>query len=183
MQPGDSWVHLLQRSKPLIAAVNGVAVGVGATLTLPMDFRIASENARFGFIFARMGVVPELGSSHLLAQLVGLGAALDLCLTARMVDAEESLRLGLVSRVVPPERLLDEAVALAETVVALPEPQLLLIKQLFARNASDPDMDAVLRRESEALRDAYASPEFKEAVTAFMEKRTPDYRAARAALR
>src|SRR5919197_722584 len=69
--PGDSWVHLLQRSKPVIAAINGVAMGVGATQVLPADIRIAAEGARFGFIFAKMGLVPELASTYLLAQLVG----------------------------------------------------------------------------------------------------------------
>ncbi len=175
---GDSWVHLLQRSKPVIAAVNGAAVGVGLTQILPADIRIASEQAHFGAFFVRMGVVPELASSYFLAQLTGLGAALEMCLTGRMVDAPEALRLGLVSKVVPADRLLDEALALAESVAALPGPQLRMIKDLFARNAADIDLDAVLAREGEALRTAYATPEFREAVTAFMEKRQPNFRAA-----
>lgn len=179
-RPGESWVHLLRRSKPVIAAVNGVAVGVGATHVLPADIRIAAESARFGFVFVRMGVVPELASTHYLVQLVGLGPALELCLTARMIDAAEALRLGLVSRVVPDDRLLDEALALGDEIAALPPTQLRLAKQLLHANAVEQDLDAVLAREGEALRQAYASPEFREAVTAFMEKRRPDFRTARA---
>ena len=182
MRAGESWVHVLQRSKPIIAAVNGVAVGVGMTQILPADIRIAAEGARFGALFARMGLVPELASSYFLAQIVGLGAALEMCLTARMVDAGEALRLGLVSRVVPAERLLDEALDLARTIAALPGPQLRMVKRLFAHNATEGDIDAVLARESEALQQAYRTPEFREAVTAFMEKRQPNFRAAAGSL-
>lgn len=176
MRTGDNWVQLLRGSKPIVAAVNGVAVGVGLTHILPADIRIAGRSARFGAIFARMGVVPELASTYYLAQIVGLGAAQELCLTARMIDADEALRLGLVSRVVDDERLLDEAFALAENIATLPGPQLRLIKSLFTRNAVEPDLEAVMARESEALRQAYDTPEFREAVMAFAEKRQPNFR-------
>lgn len=177
-QRGDSWVHLLQGSKPVIAAVNGVAVGIGLTQILPADIRIAAESARFGAIFARMGVVPELASTYFLAQVVGLGAALEMCLTARMVDAAEAKHIGLVTRVVPDAQLMDEALALANSIATLPPTQLRLAKRLFAANAVEQDIDAVMAREGEALGQAYASPEFREAVSAFMEKRTPDFRAS-----
>lgn len=173
----ESWVRVVRRAKPTIAAINGVAVGVGLTHVLPADIRIAAESARFGAIFARMGLVPELASSYYLAQLVGLGAAQELCLTARIIDADEARDLGLVSKVVPDEHLLDEAFALAASIAALPGPQLRMIKELFDQNAADPDTDAVQARESEALQRAYATPEFREAVTAFSEKRQPDFRA------
>lgn len=173
---GSSWVHLIRGSKPVIAAVNGVAVGVGVTHILPADIRIASEQARFGFLFVKAGVVPELASSFFLPQLVGLAAAQELCLTARMIDAQEALRLGLVSKVVPPAALLDEAVALGETIAALPPDQIRMTKELFTRNAAETDLDLVMRREGEALQRSYASPDFKEAVAAFMEKRTPNFR-------
>jgi enoyl-CoA hydratase/carnithine racemase len=169
----ENIVALIRRSKPVIAAVNGVAVGVGVTHILPADIRIASENARFGFIFVRMGVVPELASTYYLSQIVGLAAAQELCLTAKMIDAAEALRLGLVSKVVAPERLVDEAVAVGAEIAALPPLQVRLTKQLFTRNATDADTAAVMAREGEALATAYASPEFKEAVSAFMEKRQP----------
>ncbi len=174
---GDSWVHLLQQSKPVIAAVNGVAVGIGLTQVLPADIRIAGESARFGAVFAKMGVVPELASTYFLAQIVGLGAALEMCLTARMVDAAEAKQIGLVSRVVPDAQLMEEALTLANSIAALPPTQLQLAKRLFSANAVEQDLDAVISREGEALGQAYASPEFREAVTAFMEKRQPDFRA------
>ncbi|MGH2588703.1 MAG: enoyl-CoA hydratase/isomerase family protein [Dehalococcoidia bacterium] len=164
-------VTLLRRSKPVIAAVNGPAVGIGVTHILPADIRIASEAARFGFYFVRMGAVPELASTYYLAQIVGLGAAQELCLRASMIDAQEAYRLGLVSRVVPAERLLEEALALGEEIAALPGPQLRMTKELFNRNATDMDVQADMAREGEALQKAYASPEFKEAVAAFMERR------------
>jgi len=181
MAAGDSWVHVLRKAKPVIAAVNGVAVGVGLTHILPADVRIAAAGARFGCLFVRMGVVPELASTYYLSQLVGLGAAQELSLTARLFEADEALRLGLVSRVVPGDQLLDEALTLGETIAALPGPQLRLTKELFTRNATDPDLDAVLGREMRALGDAYGTPEFREAVSAFVEKRQPDFRRAAAA--
>jgi 2-(1,2-epoxy-1,2-dihydrophenyl)acetyl-CoA isomerase len=177
---GDSWVHVLRKAKPVVVAVNGVAVGLGLSQILPADIRIASESARFGLFFVRAGVVPELASTYFLSQIVGLGAAQELTLTARMFDAQEALRLGLVSRVVPDEQLLDAALELAGTIAALPGPQLRLTKQLFTRNAADTDIDAVIAREGEALAQAYKTPEFREAVTSFMEKRPPDFRSARA---
>jgi enoyl-CoA hydratase/carnithine racemase len=170
-EPSDNWVTLVRQSKPVIAAVNGPAVGIGVTHILPADIRIASASARFGFLFVRMGVLPELASTYYLAQIVGLGAAQELCLRASMIDAQEAYRLGLVSRVVPAERLLDDALALAEEIAALPGPQLRMTKDLFNRNATDMDLQADMAREGEALQKAYASPEFREAVTAFMERR------------
>lgn len=171
-RPADeNIVQVIRQAKPVIAAVNGVAVGVGLTHILPADVRIASQAARFGFLFVKMGVLPELASTYYLSQIVGLAAAQELCLTARMIDAQEALRLGLVSRVVPGEQLLDEALALGETIAALPRPQVRMTKELFNHNATDMDIAAVMGREGEALQQAYASPEFREAVTAFMERR------------
>jgi 2-(1,2-epoxy-1,2-dihydrophenyl)acetyl-CoA isomerase len=170
-EPADGWVPLVRRSKPVIVAVNGASVGVGVTHILPCDIRIASEAARFGFYFVRMGAVPELASPYFLSQIVGLGAAQELCLRARMIDAQEALRLGLVSAVVPADRLLDEALAIAEEIAALPGPQLRMTKDLFNRGATDMDVLGNMAREGEALKQAYASPEFKEAVSAFMERR------------
>jgi enoyl-CoA hydratase/carnithine racemase len=167
----DNIVAVIRRAKPVIAAVNGPAVGVGVTHFLPADIRIASEAARFGFYFVRMGALPELASTYYLSQIVGLGAAQELCLRARMIDAQEALRLGLVSQVVPADRLLDEALALGEEIAALPGPQLRMTKALFDRNATDLDVQADMAREGEALQKAYASPEFKQAVAAFMERR------------
>ena len=103
--------------KPVIAAVNGPAVGIGATLTLPMDIRIAAESARFGFVFARVGIVPEAASSWFLPRVVGISQAMEWVATGRVFDAAEALRGRLVSRVVPDTELLPTAYALAREIV------------------------------------------------------------------
>src|SRR5439155_11301699 len=102
--------------KPIIAAINGVAVGVGATLPMQWDIRIAAESARIGFVFVRRGVVPEALSTWTLPRVVGMSRAAELLMTGRIVDAREALALGLVSRVVPDDQLLPTARALAAEV-------------------------------------------------------------------
>ncbi|HME70630.1 MAG TPA: enoyl-CoA hydratase-related protein [Myxococcota bacterium] len=171
-----SWVHLARESKPLIAAVNGVAVGVGLTMILPFDLIVASERARFGMFFVKMGLVPELASTHYLVQRVGFAMASEMCLSGRLVEAEEAVAHGLANRVVPAEKLVDEALAQADAIAANPDRQLRMIKQLLTRNGSDPDLDAVMKREFELLRACYTSPEHSEAIAAFTEKRTPKFR-------
>lgn len=173
--PGN-WVAFCQGvTKPLIAAINGPAVGVGITQVLPFDIRIASENARIGMFFVRMGLVPELASSHFLSQLVGTGRAMEWCLTGRMVDAAEAREAGLVTEVVAPEALVDRAVALGNEVAALPGETIARVKRLLIENAVEGDLKTVLQRENVALAQARASAEHREAVTAFLEKRAPDF--------
>jgi len=104
--------------KPIIAAINGAAVGMGVTVTLLCDIRIAAQSARFCLRFTELGVVPEFASAYMLPRIVGLGRAMDLCLTARTIDAAEALALGLVNRVVPDERLLPAALELAGNLAA-----------------------------------------------------------------
>ena len=106
-------IGFYQQSKPIICAINGPAIGVGLTMTLTMDLRIASDQARFSMRFVRMGIVPEASSTLYLPQIVGLSNALELSLTGRIIDAQEALRYGLVSRVVPHDQLLPETMALA----------------------------------------------------------------------
>ncbi len=163
------------RAKPIVCAINGPAVGVGITHTLACDARIASERARFSFRFIKVGLTPEAGSSWLLPRVVGLTTALELCLTGRLFEAEEALRLGLVGRVVPHDDLLDAAMALAGEMAANPAPQLSLIKEVLHRNAVEPDMEEALRREAQTLWQAAATPEHREAVAAFLEKRPPRF--------
>ncbi len=170
------WVHLVRESKPLVAAVNGVAVGVGLTLILPFDLILASESARFGMFFVKMGLVPELASTHWLVQRMGFAAASEMCLSGRLVGAEEAAARGLANRVVPASDLLDAAFADAEAIAANPDRQLRMIKGLLTRNGSDPDLDAVMRREFDLLRECYTTPEHREAVAAFTEKRAPRFR-------
>lgn len=175
--PSD-WVNLLRRSKPIIAAVNGASVGVGATMILPCDVIIAARRAKFGMAFVRMGVVPELASSHFLVQRMGLGRASEMCLTGRLYPAEEAFEMGLIDRLVEDDELLDRAMELATAIAANPAPQLRWVKELLTANGSETDLTKVQQREMALLAQAYASPEHKEAVAAFLEKREPDYRRA-----
>lgn len=176
----SDWVGLLRRSKPIIAAVNGASVGVGATMILPADIIIAAESAKFGMAFVKMGVVPELASSHFLVQRMGIGRASEMCLTGRLYPAREAFEMGLVDRLVDDDQLLTSAQELAASIAANPAPQLMWVKELLTENGCETDLAMVQKREMERLAKAYVSPEHKEAVAAFLEKRKPDYqRAAR----
>ena len=168
---GHNFTTFLRNSKPTVAAVNGYAVGVGLTMILPCDVRIASTAAQLSIRFIKMGLMPELGSTRLLAQLVGLGNATEMCLTGRMVPADEALRIGLVSAVTDPEALLPAALAKAEEIASNSTPAVMMIKELLRKNPLDPDLDAVMEREG--LRDQIARrlPDHAEAVAAFLGKR------------
>jgi enoyl-CoA hydratase/carnithine racemase len=176
MPAGLDWVRLCRGAKPLVAAVNGAAVGVGMTMILPFDVIVASEKARFGMLFIKVGLVPELASSHLLTARVGLGKASEMCLSGRIYAAPEAAACGLVDRLVEPDKLLDAAFEIAREIAANPAPQLRMIKQLLTQNACDTDLDRVQRRESEMIRECWKSPEHKEAVAAFLEKRPAKFR-------
>ena len=170
--PGDSqWVKLLRESKPIVAAINGVAVGIGITMMLPADVIIASEKARIGLFFVRMGLVPELASTHFLVQRVGFALAIEMCLTGKMYESPEFVGTGLVNKVVPHDELLDEALAIADDIAANSAPSLLMIKELLTRNGTCEDLEQVGKREHEALAAAYQTDEHRDAVAAFMAKR------------
>jgi len=171
-----NWVTFLQNfPKPTIAAVNGAAVGIGVTQVLPMDIRIASENARFGMFFVRMGLVPELASSALLPQMVGQARALEWCLSGRMIPAGEAREAGLVSEVVSAEGLVDRAIEVGELLSGNSAFAMTKIRQLIIANTNATDMTAVQRSEGEALAAAYRSWEHKEAIDAFLTKRPADF--------
>jgi 2-(1,2-epoxy-1,2-dihydrophenyl)acetyl-CoA isomerase len=172
---GAPLTHFMRASKPTVAAINGFAVGVGLTMVLPCDVRIASENAAMSIRFIKMGLMPELGSTRILAQLVGLGNATDMCLTGRMVSAAEALRMGLVTEVTTPDRLMETALAKADEIANNPTRAVMMIKELLAKNPMEPDLEAVMEREG--LRDQIARrhPDHTEAVTAFREKRPPNF--------
>jgi enoyl-CoA hydratase/carnithine racemase len=177
------WVSAVRSAKPLIAAVNGPAVGVGVTMILGFDVIVASEAAKFGMFFVKMGATPELASSHFLVQRVGFGRASELCLTARMVAGAEAVELGLADYLASPEQLLERATDIARQIAANPTPQLLMTKALLTANGSETDLDAVIRREGEALELATATAEHREAINAFMEKRPADFRKLDSALK
>jgi 2-(1,2-epoxy-1,2-dihydrophenyl)acetyl-CoA isomerase len=175
---GD-WVALVRASKPMVAAINGPAIGVGLTQILPMDYLIAASGAKLSLRFVKMGVVPELASSHFLFARVGFGQASELMLTGKTIAAQEALSVGLVDKVVAPEELLKAACDLAATMGEHSPAALRQIKQLITANASEADLAVVQNREIQALNEAYRSPEHKEAIAAFMEKRAPDFKSVR----
>jgi enoyl-CoA hydratase/carnithine racemase len=172
----SDWVTYLRTlPKPTIAAVNGTAVGIGVTQILPMDIRIAADNARFGMFFVRMGLVPELASSALLPQMVGISRAIEWCLSGRLIPAQELATAGLVSEVVPADRLVERAIEIGETLAKNPGPAMASIRKLLIDNAHSDDTTAVQRAEGIALGEARRTWEHKEAITAFFEKRDPDF--------
>jgi len=173
---GGDWIGLVRSSKPLIAAVNGACVGVGATMILPMDVIVASEDAKFGMFFVKMGVTPELASSHFLVQRIGLGRASEMCLTGRLYSGREAFDMGLADRLVPAAGLLAEATSLAREMAANPAPHLRWVKELLTKNGSETDIALVQKREGDVLAKAYVSAEHKEAVDAFLAKRQPVFR-------
>jgi 2-(1,2-epoxy-1,2-dihydrophenyl)acetyl-CoA isomerase len=165
----------LRRSKPLIAAVNGPSIGVGLTLTLPMDLRIASENARFSMRFIRMGITPEVASTTYLPQIVGLPNALDMILTARIIEAPEALRMGLVQKVVPADVLMDEAMVIASEIANNPTDQVVQAKRMVHQHMVEQDIDKVVAEENRQIVANYTGAAHKEAVRSFLEKRQPRF--------
>ncbi|MBV6424409.1 MAG: Short-chain-enoyl-CoA hydratase [Steroidobacteraceae bacterium] len=165
------WLELMRRSKPVVAAVNGLAVGGGLTLILSCDVRVASERAQFEERHVRIGLAPDMGSSRLLVQAVGLAQALKLQLTARRIDAHEAARIGLVTDVVAHDALMSAAFAVAEEIAAHPVASLLAAKQLVWDNMCEPDGAAVVRREAEVEERLMGAPEFAAALRAMSEKR------------
>lgn len=169
--------RVLTSSKPLIAAINGAAVGWGLTLTLACDVRLASDRARLSMRFIRVGLTPELGSTHFLPQIVGLGQALELVLTGRIIGAEEAGRIGLVNRVVPHDDLVDTAVALGEEIAFNPTTHVQWAKKLIYANAANDNFRSVITAEAEVFVQSVRSEAYFEAGRAFGEKREPNYHA------
>jgi 2-(1,2-epoxy-1,2-dihydrophenyl)acetyl-CoA isomerase len=173
------WVNQIRESKPMVAAINGPAVGVGLTQVLPMDYLIASAQAKLSMRFVKMGLVPELASSHFLATRMGFGNASELMLSGKTIMADEAKELGLVDRVTSQDELLPVSIEVAKGMGDNPLSSVRHIKQLLTANTSESDLKAVQKREIEALKECYESPEHKEAISAFLEKREPDFKAAR----
>ena len=152
MGPGDrNWITLLAQSKPIIAALNGPAIGIGATQLLAADIRIAAESASMSFPFLRLGAMPECGCSALLARVVGAGRALDIILRNATVSADEALRIGLVTAVYPDAELRSASIALAGEIANLPALQVKLTKRMFLDNAGVCDPSSIMRTESKAF--------------------------------
>jgi len=154
--------------KPMIAAVNGPAVGFGLTVSLTCDIRVASEQALFICAFVRIGVTPEFGSSYFLPRLIGYGKAAELALTAQRVDAAEALRIGLVNRVVPHGRLMDETLAMAETIGQFPPAAVQAVKTLL-RHGMHSTREQVIDYEELSFRHLMKKREHYDAVCATIE--------------
>jgi 2-(1,2-epoxy-1,2-dihydrophenyl)acetyl-CoA isomerase len=165
----------LARSKPIIAAINGHAVGIGLTMPLACDIRIASDKAKLSVRFVKVGLTPECGSTRYLPLVAGMGNALYMALTGRIVEADEALQRGLVDRVVPHESLMDEAMALANEIAANPPSAVWAAKRIIHENAGETDMRRVVTREGYSIRMARSVPDHTEAVRAFLEKREPKF--------
>ena len=170
-------LRIFESLKPVIAAVNGAAVGVGVTMQLPMDIRLASTEARFGFVFARRGMNPEAASSWFLPRLVGLQTALEWCYTGRVFGAQEALDRGLVRSVHAPDELLPAAMTLAREIADNAAPvSLALTRQLLWRRAGADHPMAAHRADSRAIQSRGASDDAKEGVGSFLEKRPPVFK-------
>lgn len=161
--------------KPVIAAINGAAVGIGATMTLPMDIRLASEKAKIGFVFGKIGIVPEACSSWFLPRLVGMSQALEWVYTADIFDGEEAKRGGLVKEVYAPDELLAKAHELAQKIIANRSPvAIAFARQMLYRNSAQDHPREAHKIDSLAM--FYTSVgDGKEGVKSFLEKRAPEF--------
>ena len=173
---GRLTLRIFNSTKPVIAACNGAAVGVGATMQLAMDIRLASDNARYGFVFARRGIVPEAASSWFLPRLVGIQTALEWCYTGRIFGAEETHAAGLVRSVHPQAELLDAARALAREIADNASPvSVAMTRAMLWRNSAQPHPMDAHRVDSRAIYRLSKSADAKEGVQSFLEKRPPAF--------
>ena len=169
------WEHIRNIRKPVIAAVAGYALGGGCELTMMCDLAIAAENARFGQPEINLGIMPGSGGTQRLPRFTSKAIAMDVCLTGRMLDAQEALRAGLVSRVVPVEKLMQEAMAVAERIAGYSLPVVMMVKESINRAYESTLSEGVLfeRRVFHAM---FALEDQKEGMAAFVEKRKPTFK-------
>jgi enoyl-CoA hydratase/carnithine racemase len=169
-------LRLFNSKKPLIGACNGVAVGVGATMQLPFDIRLASATARFGFVFARRGITPEAASSWFLPRLVGMQTALEWCMTGRIFDAQEALDRGLVRSLHAPGELMDAARAIAREIADNTSAvSVAMTRAMLWRLSTEPHPMMAHRIDSRSIYRLSRSADAREGVASFLEKRAPAY--------
>ena len=171
----SGWVDIANARKPVIAAVSGFALGGGCEVAMMCDFIIASETAKFGQPEITLGVIPGMGGSQRLTRAVGRAKAMDLVLTGRMMDAAEAERSGLVARVVPADKLLDEAMAAAAKIASHSRPSVLMAKEAVNR-ALETTLEEGLRFERRLFHSLFATEDQKEGMAAFIEKRKPEFK-------
>ncbi len=169
------WEHIRSVRKPVIAAVAGYALGGGCELALMCDIVIADESAKFGQPEINLGILPGSGGTQRLPRAVGKAKAMDMCLTARMMDAAEAERTGLVSRVVPAGKLLEEAMAVAQKIAAYSLPVTMMVKEAVNR-AYETNLAEGVHFERRLFHAAFALEDQKEGMAAFVEKRKPKFK-------
>lgn len=167
--------RLRQMDRPVIAAINGVAAGAGFGLALACDIRIASDQARFSQIFVKRGLVPDTGSTYFLPRIVGTQKACELMFRGSVIDAYEAERLGIVSRVVPHDQLMDEVMALARELASSAPLALALTKRAIYKGATEIDLSAQMDFELYLDTLLFGTEDFKEGVMSFLEKREPRF--------
>lgn len=170
-----NWESASRCRKPIIAAVAGYALGGGCELAMMCDFIIAGENARFGQPEIQLGVMPGAGGTQRLTRFVGKSKAMEMCLTGRMMDAEEAERSGLVSRIVPTEELLDEAVEVATKIAEMSRPATMILKESVNRSYEVPLAEGI-RFERRVFHSLFAFDDQTEGMAAFAEKRSPQFK-------
>ncbi|MDX1669419.1 MAG: enoyl-CoA hydratase [Limnobacter sp.] len=170
-----NWETIRSVRKPVIAAVNGFALGGGCELAMMCDFIICSENAKFGQPEIKLGIIPGAGGTQRLPRAISKAKAMDLCLTGRMMDAAEAERAGLVSRVVAPERCVDEALEAAKQIAEFSTPSVMMAKESVNRAYEGPLSEGMLF-ERRMFHSLFATEDQKEGMAAFVEKRKPDFK-------
>lgn len=170
----SGWEAIAATRKPMIAAVSGFALGGGCELAMMCDFIIASETAKFGQPEITLGVIPGMGGSQRLTRAVGKAKAMDMVMTGRMMDVAEAERAGLVSRIVSPERLIDEAVEAAAKIASFPRAAVLMAKEAVSRSF-ETTLAEGLRFERRLFHSLFATADQKEGMAAFVEKRKPQF--------
>ncbi|OGB21617.1 MAG: enoyl-CoA hydratase [Burkholderiales bacterium RIFCSPLOWO2_02_FULL_57_36] len=170
-----NWEQILRVRKPVIAAVAGYALGGGCELAMMCDFIIAAENAKFGQPEIKLGTMPGAGGTQRLPRAISKAKAMDMCLTARMMDAIEAERAGLVSRIVPVDKLMEETLAAAATIAAMSLPIIMMIKESVNRAYESTLADGV-QYERRLFHSTFATEDQKEGMKAFVEKRLPSFR-------
>ena len=169
------WGRVAECRKPVIAAVAGYALGGGCEMAMMCDFIIAAEGAKFGQPEVRLGILPGSGGTQRLARAVGKAKAMEMCLTGRMMDAEEAERAGLVSRIVPADDLLDEALKVAGEIAELSLPAVMMVKECVNR-AFETSLAEGVRFERRLFHSAFATEDKAEGMAAFVEKRKPAFK-------
>jgi enoyl-CoA hydratase len=169
------WEHIRRIRKPVIAAVAGYALGGGCELAMMCDIVIAADNAKFGQPEINLGIMPGAGGTQRLPRAVGKAKAMDLCLTARNMDAQEAERSGLVSRVVPLDKLMEEAMAVGEKIAGYSQPVVMMMKESINRAYESTLSEGVLF-ERRLFHSMFALADQKEGMAAFMEKRKPTFK-------